>query len=209
MKKTLVAVALMMAVVFVSGCTMTNLVSYTDPAYKETVFQNVLIVVPDSSFERREKLEEIITKNLIKKGIQATKSIDLFPPTRTFSEEELSQILIQNGIESFLVVAQSDYWITHKYIPRSSSTSGNAYSSGNNIHFQSTTQESGGYTISKPNAKYELRLFDTSTQNLAWIGNATVNGSAISGYNDLASGLANKLANQLLKDGIIVAKVVP
>ena len=101
------------------------------------------------------------------------------------------------------MVGLKDYWTSQTYIPKSLSSRGNASLYGNSLYYNSYTQQYGGYYISKPNVKFEIRLFDTKSGQVAWLTSALTEGNAFADYNTLASSLAKKVVKKLIEENML------
>ena len=55
------------------------------------------------------------------------------------------------------------------YIPETSSSQGDVSLYGNSLYYESYTREYGGYYVSKPRVKFEIRLFEVKSGEIAWI----------------------------------------
>jgi len=199
MKKSLI----LSSAVFLFGCAWTDVTSIKDPNYYQVQFSRVLVVAAFSDIEYRQDTESAFQRVFEEEGIVAIRSIDMFPPTREVSNEELVDTLLENDIDGALIIAFSDYWTTQSYIPQYSTTRGNASIIGNSIYYSQNTQTFGGYYISKPRVNFELRLYDTQTGNTAWIAKTHTRGNAFAKFNTLVNSLANKSVKTLMEENII------
>lgn len=204
-KRWLLGMVLLSMVVFLVGCAEANLVTFVDPDYRGVRFSSVMVVVPVANFDLRSQVEGKITACLAEEGVRAVKSVDLFSPTRAYTEPEMARILAANEIDTYLIVAQTDYWVSETYVPKSAVTQGTVNDYGNYLGFSSTTRTYGGYTITKPNARYDVRLFDARSHRTVWLGNSIVNGNGFSDFTNLVEALGRKLASQLVQDGVLGA----
>jgi len=74
---------------------------------------------------------------------------------------------------------------------------------GNTINYLSHTQQYGGYYISKPRVRYEMRLFDVLTGNTAWVATSVTRGNAFARFDTLIGSLAETTVEKLKEDGLI------
>jgi len=185
------------------SCAWTDVTSIKDPNYSQIQFNNVLVVAAFSDIEYRQKTELAFKKQLEKQGVNAVRSIDMFPPTREVSNTELIDTVKENNIQCVLIIAFSDYWTSESYIPPYSTTSGSASIIGNSIYYSQTTQTYGGYHFSKPRINFELRLYDTQTGTTAWIAKTHTKGNAYANFNTLINSLASKSVKTLSEEDLI------
>ena len=186
----LILVALM--IFYLTGCAWTTLNTVKNPELSQVKFRKILIVAPFSDIGLRKQTENAFLTQFNLLGINAVPSIELIPPLKDYTEQDLLKILEQNNIDGVLVVALQDYWTSQVYIPKRSLSQGSASLFGNSLYYQSYTQEYGGYYISKPRVKFEIRLFDVQTGQVAWLATSLTRGNAFADYNTLVTSLAKE-----------------
>ncbi|GAH01571.1 unnamed protein product, partial [marine sediment metagenome] len=71
------------------------------------------------------------------------------------------------------------------------------------LYYRSYTQEYGGYYISKPNVKFEIRLFDSRSGQVAWLATSLTKGNAFADYDALANSLAKKVVEMLIEEDML------
>lgn len=196
-------VPILLSAILITGCAWTKISSVKDPDFANVKFSKILVFAPFSDLEYRQTTEGKFQNALNQKGVIPVKSLDLFPPTREFSEYGIMNVLDKNGIEGILFVTLADYWTSQTYIPESSSTQGSASLIGNTIYYSGRTQNYGGYFISKPNIAFEMRLYDIQTGRMVWIAKSDTRGNAYADFGVMISSLANETANKLKKDDIL------
>jgi len=194
---------LMLIVIYLSGCASTILNTIKNPELSEVKFRKLLIVAPFSDIGLRKQTENSFVAEFNSSGVSAISSIELIPPLKDYNEQELLKILEQNNIDGVLVVALQDYWTSQAYIPKSSSSQGSASLYGNSLYYKSYTQEYGGYYISKPRVKFEIRLFDSKSGQVAWLATSFTRGNAFADYNTLVKSLAKEVVKKLREENVI------
>ncbi len=203
MKKEIKHFLLIVGMFFLYACAWTTLNSIKNPEFRNKKFTKILIIAPFSDLGVRQSTEEAFKKQFELAGIPSVPSIELFPPIKNYSEEEIMKILRENNIEGILVVALKRYWNSKVYIPKTSSTQGSANLYGNSLVFQTYTRESGGYYITKPRATFEIRLYDANTGKIAWLATSFTRGNAFADSNTLLTSLAKTTVKRLLKENIL------
>lgn len=158
----------------------------------------VFALFPDIGLRKQTENAFIAQFNLT--SVNSISAIEIIPPVKNYSDEELLKILDQNKIDGVMVVALQDFWTTNVYIPPSFKTKGSASSFGNSTFFESQTQQYGGYHFSRPTAKFEIRLFDKKSSQVAWIATSTTKGDVFSDYNTLLKSLAKEVVKKLIKE---------
>ncbi len=191
------------SLLFVAGCAFTSMTSFLDPAFATKAFHRILIASPFADLELRTKAESFFAECLAKHAVKGIPSIRVFMPTRTYTDEEFSKLLSENGIDGVLIVTLADAYTTQAYVPASYSTQGQATLSGNTINYSARTQQYGGYYVSKPRVRYEMRLYDVSTGNTAWVASSLTRGNAFVNFDILISSLADTTVSKLRKDGLL------
>lgn len=206
--KYLKQVLLVLTVLYLSGCAWTTLSTVKNPELSQIKFKKVLIVAPFSDIGLRKQTENAFVAQFNLSGVNVTAipSIEIIPPVKDYDEQELVGILKKNNVDGVLVVALQDYWTSETYIPKSSSSRGSASLFGNSLYYQSYTREYGGYYVSKPVVKFEIRLFDSESEKIAWLGTSLTRGNAFANYNTLASSLAKKVVERLSEEKVVESK---
>jgi hypothetical protein len=188
---------------FVTGCASTSMTSFRDPSFATKAFHRILIVSPFADLESRTKSESRFVECFSRYAVEGISSIRVFMPTRTYTNEELSKLLSENGIDGVLLVTLADAYTAQTYVPTSSSTYGQATLSGNTINYSAYTQQYGGYYISKPRVRYDLRLYDVSTGNTAWVASSLTRGNAFARFDTLIGSLADTAVEKLKADRLL------
>ena len=197
-----VILVLIFAMVLI-GCADTTLSTIRNPELSQIKFGKLLVVAPFSDIGLRKQTEDAFIAKFNLSGMNAISSIQRIPPVKDYNKQELLKILEQDKIDGILVVGLKDYWTSQSYVPKSSSSRGSASLYGNSLHYQSYTQEYGGYYISKPNVKFEIRLFDSKSGQVAWLATSLTKGNAFADYNTLANSLAKKVVKMLIEENML------
>lgn len=131
------------------------------------------------------------------------RSIDILPPFKMYNDSDVAEKLREQKIEGILAVALEDYWTAQTYVPRSSETTGEFKIYGGSLQYESYTKESGGYYISKPRVKFEIRLYDVASGEILWMATSATKGNAFANYDNLIESLSMKILEELVKEDII------
>ncbi len=188
---------------YLSRCASTTLNTIKNPEFSQVKFRKILVVAPFSDIGLRRQTENAFIAQFNLSGVNAISGIELIPPVKDYDEQELLKILEQNNIDGVLVVALQDYWTSQVYIPKRSSSQGSASLYGSSLYYQSYTQEYGGYYISKPRVKFEIRLFDRKSGEVAWLATSFTKGDAFADYNTLVNSLAKEVVKKLREENVI------
>jgi hypothetical protein len=196
------------ALIGLAGCASTSMTSFTDPSYRATSFSRILVVANISDLQSRQRLESRLVEEFRSQGIFAMEGMNLFPPTRTLTDEQKIDLLVQNNIDSYIVVGVGETGTQQVYIPQTGSStktkgSVNVYGNTGTYQEKSTTTTYGGYTVSKPWVQFDAKFFDVSNGQNAWVASAFTGGNAYANFNTVVNSFSSKTVEQLIKDGIV------
>ena len=205
--KTIILLLGVAALIGFSGCASTNITSFTDPDYKSTNFTRVLVITNLSDLQWRQQIESQLVQEFRDNGIFAMEGINLFPATREFTDQEKIDLLIQNKIDSYILIDVGETGTQQVYIPQTGSstkTEGSVSVYGNTTTYREKTKTTnyGGYTVSKPWAKFDTKLYDVSNGQNAWIASAFTSGNAYANHETVINSFCGKTVKQLIKDGV-------
>lgn len=190
------------------GCASTKLTSFVDPDFTNTTYKEILIFYPSSDLDEKKEVEEIYKESFAEYGITTLSSIELFPPTRNLTVDNMIEIMKEKEIDAVLFVEFTDAWTDETYIPETQTTTkkGNVNVFGNTATYKekSTTYTSGGYNISKPRVQFVTRLVDIEKDQVAWIGSSLTKGNAFAKLHKLISSLAETTIEDLIKNRLVV-----
>lgn len=190
------------------SCASTKMTSFKDPDYQKAEFKRILIVANTNDLEDRQKLESKMVEEFSNIGVFALESFRLFPPTRELTDEEKVNLLLKNDIDAFISISVGESGVDEVYVPQTSSTTktkGEVNVYGNTARYKekSTTTYQGGYTLNKPWAEFETKLYDVSNGQMAWISSSFTKGNAYANRNTLINSYCRKTVEQLLEDNLI------
>lgn len=197
-----------------SGCASTEMRTFTDPDFKDYHCKHVLVAVRLPHLDQQADAEDVFLKKFADTDVRCSRSVDILPPTRQFSDEEMFAVIAEQGIGSVLIIRETQYYEDQVYIPESSTTntygtlSANTYYHGNtastygSLNATSYTHKSGGYYVSKPRVRHELELYDVASRKVAWIGGAFTRGNAKANFKTLITALASETVKMFKKDGL-------
>ena len=200
-----------MAFILVS-CASTKMTSFKDPDYQNAKFKKILIVANTNDLQDRQKIESKMVEAFTENGVFALESYKLFPPTRELTDEEKVDLLLKNNIDAFISISVGESGVNEVYIPQTSSTTkteGDVNVYGNTARYKakSTTTYQGGYTLNKPWAKFETKLYDVANGQMAWISSSFTKGNAYANRNTVINSYCGKIVDQLLEDNLITKAI--
>lgn len=196
-------------ILFLISCASTKMTSFKDPDYQKAEFKRILVVANTNDLEDRQKLESKMVEAFSEIGVFAMESFRLFPPTRELTDEEKVNLLLKNDIDAFISISVGESGVDEVYVPQTSSTTktkGEVNVYGNTARYKgkSTTTYQGGYTLNKPWAEFETKLYDVSNGQMAWISNSFTKGNAYANRNTVINSYCGKTVDQLLEDKLIL-----
>ena len=193
-----------MAIIVMTGCTSTRIVSFTDPDAYGKSYGKVVVVADVGDLSDKLTIETKLVETLQEKGINAISSLSLLPPTREFTVMQENEVFAKNRIDGLVVVqiADAGYFITTEPINVHTETS-----SGENGNVTNTSA-SGGGTEHKAFGQFRVSLIDLKSQKTMWVGDAdaraffnTFNPDWDMDY--LMKASSKKIAKELIKTGLV------
>jgi hypothetical protein len=182
--------------------------SFKDPDYEKAEFKRILIIANTSDLGNRQLLESKMVKSFSDVGIFALESIKLFLPTRELTDKEKVDLLLKNNIDAFISISVGESGVEEVYIPPTSSitkTSGSVNVIGNSAYYEekSKTTTQGDYTLEKPWAKFETKLYDVSNGRMVWTASSFTGGNAYANIRTVINSYCNKTVEKFIEDGLI------
>jgi hypothetical protein len=159
-----------------------------------------MVSAPFQDLELRTFAESQFVQHLSEYGVDAVRAIDIIPPVRTYSEEEIQSALASNHIDAVLIATLTNAYSDQSYIPESSTTSGSATVYGDTVYSESTTSTSGGYYVSKPRVRFDVKLFVAKSGDVAWRATTFTQGNAFANSQTLLESLSMETTRAYVKD---------
>ncbi|MFI5251043.1 MAG: hypothetical protein ACHQQQ_01315 [Bacteroidota bacterium] len=187
--------------------------SFIDPAYHSTTFERILVIANTSDLQLRQKLETRVVESFKNIDVDAIEGFLLFPPTRSLTNDEKIKLLIDNHIDAYISIDVGESGVQDIYVPPTGSTTtttGRISVSGNQADYKekSTTTVDGGYTLSKPWAEYQAKLYDVSSGSIAWIASSHTGGNAYANFNTIINSFSDELAKRITEDGMVRQNII-
>lgn len=183
-------------ILLVSSCAYTRVTSFkdTERAAGKT-YTKIAVLAPLDDLATRSVLEKAFVLKFNGKGVSATPSVSIIPPTRNPSKEEIVAKLREGGYDALLLVDLTDSYQENVTMPGYATTLWGK--SG------AVTTYSGGNTASKPRTKFRIQLLDVASQQNVWVSSTFTTGNVWAGTETMAQSLAEKTVNKLTDDGLI------
>ncbi|MCP4705223.1 MAG: hypothetical protein GY865_11485 [candidate division Zixibacteria bacterium] len=205
---------LLFLLLLVSCSTSTSIVRVKDESIGNPHYKNILISAPYDDLEIKSDVENVFADEVKNPSVKTYRAIDILPPLREYSMDEIRQRLNEKDIDLILVIAVTDFWETHSKLPDQSVTktkSGstvNAYGSYLSIDTKgtSTTTHYPGLKLSQSNVKLDTRLFEIGPKDslyMIWRANSTTSGNYFTPKSKVMRDAATKIGVSLTADGIL------
>ncbi|MCZ2204437.1 hypothetical protein [Bartonella sp. A05] len=200
----------------------TQLNGISDPSYRGN-FQTKKMVVLSFGMPvpERQTLEHTLAQSLVKYDIKILSGLDIFPPTRGYSEEDINKIvqskeiykIAENqGADTILIISSYDRDISEEYIaptyhPGKSTKYVSVFENSTVVDtYETPAHTTGGYTISRPGMKVKVRLDSVKNKETIWMAEGSSGGGDFASFSDLAASVAETTIEKLSKEGLIALK---
>lgn len=195
---TRLAVLVTSAVLFISGCISTHVRGFSDRDYRGYKIQKVAVRAPNAGFSFGETLETSMVKQLQAKGVKARSFLKSFPPTREWTNQEISTELMKDGYDSIMyinLIGSDTSTQTIGYIHN-----GNAYAYGNMATY------SGSSTPMTAISRYtstRVKIYDVKNAKVIWVGDSSTNAGGLLYMSDetQADSIATEITTALQESG--------
>ena len=141
--------------------------SYTDPDFVGYRIGKVALVIEESGFEVRAEITKRLSKALKKKGVELVPNKELFPPTRTWTNESRRETYAQRGITSILIVTPGASSSSVVPIILGDVTEGRVTVYGSHATYSESTRQNKTVKA-KSRAEFSAVLIDAATDRIAW-----------------------------------------
>lgn len=195
--------------VYLFGCAAasTTITDFTNPDYKGEKVKKVMVFLLLNDLQMREEVENSIIETVSETGYKFVSSLTLFSPVKSYSGEEVKDILKMNNIDGLCIISIMDISNEQVYVPETKfyETEGKGKLLNDYFNYKSKTTVStfGGYYMNRPAAKVETALFATTSEEMIWYAQSTTYGNGYAGVNTMASSYASELVERLQKKKLI------
>lgn len=175
--------ALLFLGITVIGCASIPVTSEIDSAGKGKQYQRFIVLAKVADLDMRRQMERRVVQRLEEAGAEGAASLDLLPPTKEYSESEITTVLWAKGIEGFLILSVNE-----------SARSPSSASPG-----------TGAGTSTRSWASFQSELFDVLYQQRAWTSIARTRESDVATFKTVAP-YCDKIVEQMLADKLLMRK---
>ena len=168
---------MLLAAVSVSASAFRSLTTegFTDPDFRGYMFHKAVLMVQNADNEGRTQIEERLTDDLKKHGVEVITYRNLFPPTREWTAETRDVILQREHVDAALIVTVGSS--ASSVIPVATQTFSSGTANGTvNTYGNSATVHASGYSNSTTynvlsahsKSEFSAVLIDMATHKTAW-----------------------------------------
>ncbi len=157
-----------------ASCIATTVKGFTDREYADYRVRKVVIRVPNVNFAFGALLEGSFIKEFRNKGIIAESFLDMFPPTREWTNEQVASELIQKDFDSIMYVTLIGSDTNSQTIGFINSGSAHAY--GNTASFSAVSvpvSRHDRYTSTR------ARLYEVKSARVIWVGDSSTHAGGL------------------------------
>ncbi|HSE45148.1 MAG TPA: hypothetical protein VLA89_07445 [Gemmatimonadales bacterium] len=172
--------ALLFLGIMVIGCASTRMTSVIDPAGEGKQYQRLIVWAKVADRNTRGRMERQVVQRLEEAGAEGASSLDLLPPTREYSESEITTVLWARGMEGFLILSWNESAASH--VSTSAGT------------------DAGGGTRSW--ASLQCELFDVLYQRRVWSATARTKERDGATFESVAP-YCDRIVERMVADGLI------
>ena len=210
MKKLSILFCLLM----LTACNATTRLSgIVDPNYRGN-FQTQKMVVMGFGMpiDEQKALENTLEQSLVKYDVTVLRGLEVFPPTRDYSDKDIYKIAKSKGADTLLIVSADGRYVSETYIPPTyhpgtSTSYVSVYGNFATVNTYTTPgYTSGGYSVSKPGMNVSVHLKNTKNKETIWTAEGFSGGNAYASFSDLTVSVAKTAVEELSKEGLIAPK---
>jgi hypothetical protein len=195
------SVCLIAAAIGLSGCITTSMQGYADRELPAKPISRMIAYVAGPG-PLVSSIQTSVNEEARKRGLVAEDALELFPPTRTYTNAEIRQGLASDGIDGVLVINVGDTGVLQQYAGTilsgqysgTSSASGTINSFGNVSTVSLNGTSSGAMTATatpvyryRRQTMFTARLIEPTTARNLWVGNGQVRAGGLLFVSDGAS----------------------
>jgi hypothetical protein len=202
--------ALFIVMQMISSCASTETTSFSDPDFLGINYSKICIYADFKDLKEKQKMEDEFVKNYSKQGIYAIAGYKVFPPTREWDEEQIQQVLMNQGIGGYLLISLLDKKIDETYTPGKTvtETKGITEKKGNKSVYRETTvtKQDEGSTTKNYFSSFEAKLIDVKSRKNAWMATSTSTSGewGNSGFDLIFESYSGDIVDKMIQDRKII-----
>lgn len=158
-----------------TGCISTQVKGFTDRDFQGYHLTKIVVRAPNANFMFGELLEKSMVDQLRERGVQAESFMEIFPPTRKWTHEQVAAELTQKGYDTIMYLNLSGSGSNTETIGFINHGSASVY--GNAAMFNSVSVPIVGrsrYTSTR------ITIYDVATARTIWVGDSSTQAPSVS-----------------------------
>ncbi len=198
MNKLLPLVSVFICVLLTTGCISTNVKGYTDNNYQKYNIKMMAVRAPNSGFEFGELLEKSMVDELEDEGVKAGMFIKMFPPTREWTNEQVTQKLLNDGFDSIMYINLGGSDTSSNTIGYINNGTASVYGNTASINSYSTpVVATHRYTSTR------IKIYSVKSGELVWVAdtNTSAGGLFYIGDRTTTDSIAEDVVESLKRSG--------
>ena len=197
-------------------CATTSISAIRNKEVEPVTFNRIMVFAPFKDIGWRQKTEASFVSKMLKKELYGKKepprnpyykdfvdkyetetcscgvsSIEIIPPFREYSPEDLESRYSKSKIDGILVVALEDFWTYDFQV----------------YQYNSYINSVVGFTVSKPRLRFDIRLVDVVSGEIVWMATAITAGNVLAERQDLLESLAGSITDELFKERFLIEEI--
>ncbi|HPR65236.1 MAG TPA: hypothetical protein PK014_13580 [Thermoanaerobaculia bacterium] len=188
----------LLGILLTISCASTDISSIKNPEIKSKKYSKIIIFCPFSDIESRRASESVFIEQLAYSQVKGVSSMVILPPLREYSVDEVEQRIKETKADGILMLNLIDSFSEERFVEPTSTTT---LVRGKSVTFKTT--QTGGYYISLPRLKYEIKLLDADTRDVAWMATSLTEGSRHASLETMMRSLAKEAVSLMKSDRVI------
>lgn len=180
-------------------CASTDISSFKNPDINFSDYKKILVYGNSRDIDFQKSIENFLVITFKENNIEAVSSIELIPPLKEYTEEDIQKILYENEIDGYLSVSVVSATEESVYIPQSSHTYYRSQYVNGSYSSIPYTMTSGGYSVTYPKASFDIILTDIKSGKIAFKATANSEGDEFSDMKTIAESLACAIVEEYIK----------
>ncbi len=195
-------------ILLLSGCTSTEINSYTDPEYTSFKSRKVVVSAPNSDLELGAKLEKYISRELIKRNVKATSLGEIVSTYKQANSEYIKVNLKTTEADSLLLILLNSGNFDKSIISTYTTANSTIYPNYNYINKHPSAYSASAHATDNK-TQINLKLYEIKTGKVIWTSDAVTNTKERHATDEEAalSELAKTFARELTKSEHIGEKL--
>lgn len=170
--KCFIVILLLISMGILFSCVTTQVSSIKNPMYDTIKYEKLIVMTHFSNIGLRQEIEAVFVEILKGSGIEAVRSIDVFPPYKEYNNGEFSNYIREHNFDGMIVVTLT----------------------GSDSDTSLTYTGQSFFTTTYDYFSFEIRLWDVRTDEVAWM--ATSNTTASEATDEM---VVRSIADEVLK----------